>query len=94
MKARWMGEIIADSDRTVELAGYRYFPRSTVRMELLNATPKTADDLRCPHGVQFFDVADQGRKSERAAWSYEAPKPSYAAVDHWIGFWKDVEILN
>jgi uncharacterized protein (DUF427 family) len=92
MKATWRGEVIAESDRTLEVGGYTYFPRTTVRMDLLQATPKTESDLECPHGVQFFDVATNGGRSERAAWSYEAPKPKMAQVDHWIGFWRDVEL--
>ena len=60
-------------------------------MDLLQATPKTANDLKCPHGVQFYDVAEGTARSQRAAWSYEAPQPARAQVDHWIGFWEDVE---
>jgi uncharacterized protein (DUF427 family) len=61
-------------------------------MELLHATPKTQSDLACPHGVQFYDVAQDAARSKRAAWSYEAPRPSMSQVDHWIGFWEDVEV--
>ena len=92
MKAMWKGQVIAESDRTVEVGGYRYFPRADVRMERLRTTPKTADDLECPHGVQFYDVIDGAARAERAAWSYEAPGPDMKSVDHWIGFWEDVEI--
>jgi uncharacterized protein (DUF427 family) len=35
MKAIWRGQLIAESDRTLEVGGYRYFPRESVRMELL-----------------------------------------------------------
>lgn len=92
MKAIWRGKTIAESDGTLEVGGYRYFPRDTVRMELLQATPKTASDLDCPHGVQFYDVVEDGVRSKRAAWSYEAPQPKMKPVDHWMGFWEDVEI--
>jgi uncharacterized protein (DUF427 family) len=92
MKATWRGQVIAESDRTLEVGGYRYFPRDTVRMELLRAAPKTAHDMECPHGVQFYDVVGNGASSPRAAWSYEAPRESMKKVDHWIGFWEDVEI--
>lgn len=92
MQAIWRGEVIADSDRTLEVGGYRYFPRDAVRMELLKLSPKTDNDLKCPHGVQFYDVVDTARRSDRAAWSYEAPRDSMKPVDHWIGFWEDVEI--
>ncbi len=92
MKAIWRGQVIAESDQTLEVGGYRYFPRETVRMDLLRMAPKTQSDLACPHGVQFYDVAEGTSRSERAAWSYEAPRPSMMPVDHWIGFWEDVEI--
>ena len=92
MKAIWKGRVIAESDRTVEVGGYRYFPRTDVRMERLRITPKTADDLECPHGVQFYDVIDGTARTERAAWSYEAPGADMKRVDHWIGFWEDVEV--
>jgi uncharacterized protein (DUF427 family) len=92
MKATWRGQVIADSDRTLEVKGYHYFPRETVRMDLLHAAPKTTSDLACPHGVLFYDVADAAARSPRAAWSYEAPQGGMRQVDHWIGFWEDVDV--
>jgi uncharacterized protein (DUF427 family) len=92
MKAVWHGQVIAESDRTLEVGGYRYFPRDSVRMDLLRMAPKSASDLECPHGVQFYDVTDGVAASKRAAWSYEEPQPKMKPVDHWMGFWEDVEI--
>lgn len=92
MKAIWRGKTIAESDGTLEVGGYRYFPRDAVRMDLLQAVAKTASDLECPHGVQFYDVVEGGVRSPRAAWSYEAPQAKMKPVDHWMGFWEDVEI--
>ena len=92
MKATLRGRVIADSADTLEVGGYHYFPRSAVRMELLSPSPKTAGDQACPHGVQFYDVTDADGRSERAAWSYEAPQASMKKVDHWLGFWGDVTL--
>lgn len=92
MKATWHGRVIAESDRTLEVGGYHYFPREAVRMDLLRAAPQTPEDLECPHGVRFYDVVNDDARSERAAWSYEAPGASMRKVDHWIGFWEDVRI--
>jgi len=89
MKAVWRGRVVADSEQTLEVDGYRYFPRAAVRMDMLRATPKTDDDLEC---VQFYDVTDGAETSARAAWSYEAPQASMKPVDHWIGFWEDVTV--
>jgi uncharacterized protein (DUF427 family) len=94
MKAIWHGKVVADSDATEEVGGYVYFPRDAVRMELLETSPKTASDDECPHGVQFYDVLEDGDRAERAAWSYEAPKSSMKKVDHWIGFWHEVEVVD
>ncbi len=94
MKAIWHGELIAESERTLTVAGYTYFPRESVRMDMLSQAPRTPHDLECPHGVQFFDVSSNGAHSLRAAWSYEAPRPSMQQVDHWIGFWEDVEVKS
>ncbi len=92
MKAAWHGHVVAQSDRTIELDGYQYFPPASVHMEYLQAAPRTSADDRCPHGVRFFNLSDGIHRSERAAWAYEAPRAAYAHVAHWIGFWNDVEL--
>ena len=48
MKAIWRGQVIAESDRTLEVGGYRYFPREAVRMDLLLVAPKTQSDPGLP----------------------------------------------
>ena len=47
-----------------------------MRTECLEKSPKTAKDLECPHGVQFYDVVIGGERHPRNAWVYEAPQPS------------------
>ncbi|MGH9317530.1 MAG: DUF427 domain-containing protein, partial [Thermoanaerobaculia bacterium] len=41
MKAIWRGQVIAESDHTLEVDGYQYFPREAVRMDVLRLAPKT-----------------------------------------------------
>jgi uncharacterized protein (DUF427 family) len=76
----------------VEAGGYLYFLRSAVRMDWLEKSPKTAKDLECPHGVQFYDLVIDGVRHPRNAWSYEAPQPRMQKVDHRMGFWEDVKV--
>jgi uncharacterized protein (DUF427 family) len=92
VKATLNGKVIAESSDIIDNSGYQYFPRAAVRMEWLEKAEKTASDLECPHGVQFYDVVLDGHRHPRVAWSYEAPMPSKAAVDHRMGFWKDVKV--
>ncbi len=93
MKATWKGETIAESDKILEVHGYQYFPRDAVHMGFLTMAEKNESDLECPHGVQFYDIADGEKRSERAAWSYEKPThKTMKAIDHWVAFWEDVEV--
>ena len=92
MRAILESHVIAESDDIVECAGYHYFPSSAVRLEWLEKAPKTASDLECPHGVQFYDVVIDDTRYERAAWSYESPRPNMAQVGGRFGFWQDVQV--
>ena len=92
MKATLGTCVLADSEDVVERGGYLYFPRGAVRMELLEASERTTDDLKCPHGVRFYDAVVEGVRHERVAWSYEAPQASMRPVALRMGFWEDVEV--
>jgi uncharacterized protein (DUF427 family) len=92
MQAIVDGKVIAESDDTVSVRGYDYFPRASVRTEWLEKTEKTPKDLECPHGVQFYDVVIDGARHTRAAWLYEAPRPAMSAVTNRFGFWEDVKV--
>ena len=92
MKAVLDRHVIADSHDVVENSGYQYFPTSAVRLDWVEKSPKTAKDLECPHGVQFYDVIVDGERHPRNAWVYEAPQPSKAATAQRFGFWKDVKV--
>ena len=92
MKATLNGHLVASSDDIVECGGYQYFPAAAVRTDWLKKAPKTESDLECPHGVQFYDVVIGGQRHERAAWQYEAPRPSMKQVAGRFGFWEEVEV--
>ena len=92
MKATLRETVLVDSEDVVEHDGYPYFPRSAVRMDLLEAAEKTASDRACPHGVQFYDAVVEGVRHQRVAWSYEAPRAPLAHVAGRISFWEDVEV--
>lgn len=92
MKATLNGQQIATSDDIVEAGGYQYFPPSAVRMDWLEKSARTVEDLKCPHSVQFYDVVVDGVRHARNAWIYEAPQPKLAQVKDRVGFWEDVQI--
>jgi uncharacterized protein (DUF427 family) len=92
MKAAVDGKVLAESTDIVERGGYYYFPKPAVQMRWLEPAMRTAKDHECPHGVQFYDVVVEGVRHSRAAWSYEAPRPSMIETAGRIGFWQDVEV--
>jgi uncharacterized protein (DUF427 family) len=92
MRATVDDKVVAESEDIIERGGYHYFPRDAVRMDWLEKTPKTAKDLECPHGVQFYDVVVDGARHGRAAWCYEAPRPALREIGGRFGFWKDVTV--
>jgi uncharacterized protein (DUF427 family) len=92
MKATVNGRVVAESGDIVERGGYHYFPRAAVRLEWLEKAPKTDDDRKCPHGVQFYDVVVDGARHVRAAWIYEAPQGAMKPTAERVGFWQDVKV--
>lgn len=92
MKASLNGHVVAESDDIVESGGYAYFPPTATQLDHLEKTEKTAADLACPHGVQFYDVVIDGKRYARNAWSYKSPRPSMQQVGGRFGFWKDVKV--
>ncbi len=92
MKATLNGHVIADSEDIVSNGGYAYFPAAATQPNVLEKANKTDSDRACPHGVQFYDACVEGKRYERAAWSYERPQPSMQAVGGRFGFWKDVKV--
>ena len=92
MKATVDNKVVAESSDIVESGGYHYFPFAAVRMDWLEKTDKTANDLKCPHSVQFYGVVVDGRRSARAAWIYEAPQGGMKPTADRVGFWQDVKV--
>ncbi len=92
MKATVDGKTVAESTDIVERGGYYYFPLSAARREWLEKTPRTAEDLKCPHVVQFYDVVVDGKRHARAAWIYEAPQGAMKPTADRVGFWQDVKV--
>ncbi len=91
VQAVWNGEVIADSENTVVVEGNHYFPRSSVRDEVLR---DSSHQSRCPWKgmASYFTLEVDGATNRDAAWYY--PQPSEAAkeiADH-VAFWNGVEI--
>ena len=92
MKAMWNGEVIAESDKTLEVGGYLYFPRDIRAHGTLHTRPRRRAISNVRTACSSTTSSRDGTRSARAAWSYEAPQEKMKPVDHWIGFWEDVKV--
>ncbi len=90
-RAEWNGVVLAESDEVIEIENSLYFPRETVRMDLLHVSDTAT---RCPWKGQatYYSLADGEARLEDAAWSYENPKARARVIKEFVAFWKQVNI--
>ncbi len=91
MKARWNGQVIAESGETVIVDGNHYFPRESIREEFYQESPATTV-CGWKGTANYFDIAVDGQVNQQAAWYYADPKPAAENIKGHIAFWKGVEV--
>jgi uncharacterized protein (DUF427 family) len=91
VRVTFNGRVVADTRRALTLreAGYapvQYIPRADVDVALFK---RTAHATYCPYkgDASYFSLKVDGRVSENAAWSYEAPYPAVAAIRGHLAFY-------
>ena len=91
VQASWNGQVIAESDKTVIVEGNHYFPRSSVREDVLVPSEQTSV---CPWKgtASYYDVVVDGQVNSGAAWFYPQPKDAAAEIKDRVAFWKGVEV--
>jgi uncharacterized protein (DUF427 family) len=91
VRVTFNGRVVADTRRALTLreAGYKpvqYIRRADIDMALLK---RTAHATHCPYkgDASHFSLTVDGRVSENAAWSYEAPYPAMAEIMECLAFY-------
>ena len=89
--ATWHGVTIAESDDTVVVEGNHYFPRDSVRADLLVDSATTSV---CPWKgtAHYHSLHVDGAENKDAAWYYPDPKPAAAEIKDRVAFWRGVTI--
>jgi uncharacterized protein (DUF427 family) len=92
-RARFAGQVVADSDHALILqeASYPavvYFPREDVQMELMSRTDR---GTHCPYkgDASYFTLNVDGQAAENAVWTYETPFPAMEAITERVAFYTD-----
>lgn len=89
--ATWNGTVIAESDDIVTVEGNAYFPRESVREDVLR--PSDTHTV-CPwKGTASYLTLDvDGKTNPDAAWFYPEPKAAAKEVTDRVAFWKGVVV--
>ena len=90
-KAIWNDEVIAESDDTVVVEGNYYFPRESLREDVLR--PSDTHTV-CPWKgkASYYSLSANGHTTRDAVWYYPEPKPDAKAVRNRVAFRKDVRV--
>lgn len=91
MKAVWNDEIVAESDRTIEVEGNQYFPPESVKTEYLHASDT---QYTCPWKgkAKYFHIVSDGKRIEDGAWSYPNPTKEAEHIKGYVAFWDGMTI--
>lgn len=93
MKAVLHGTVVAESDDTVVVEGNHYFPRSSVRADVLH---DSSTKTRCSwkgEASYYSLVVDDGTVADAACY-YPAPLDAAAQITDRLAFWKGVKVFN
>ena len=91
VRATWNGQVIAESDDTVVVEGNHYFPKDSVRAEVLVPSDTTTV---CPWKgtASYYSLVVDGEQNTDAAWYDPTPKDAAAEITDRIAFWKGVQV--
>jgi len=92
MKAVWNGTVVAESDDTVVVEGNHYFPRSSVREDLLRPSGL---HTTCPWKgeASYQSIEVDGQVNPDALWFYPEPKDAAKEITERVAFWRGVDVV-
>ena len=91
MKAIWNDTVIAESDDTIVVDGYHYFPRESLHWEFF-VPSATTSHCAWKGQASYYSLEVHNKTNPDAAWYYERPFPAAVRVKDRVGFWKGVQI--
>ena len=91
MKAVWNGQVIAESEKTVEVEGNHYFPKDSLVSEYFE--PSTTRTTCAWKGVaSYYNIRVSDQVNQDAAWTYETPSDAARNIRGHVAFWKGVQV--
>lgn len=91
MKAIWNDQVIAESDKTVQVEGNHYFPQDSINKEFFSDS-STKSTCHWKGEAAYFNVEVSGETNKDAAWYYPNTKPQADGIKNHVAFWKGVKV--
>ena len=89
--ATWHHVILAQSDRTIIVENYHYFPIDSINKEYF-----TDSDFhtKCEWKgtCNYYNIKAYGKVKTDAAWYYPEPKDAANNIKGYVAFWKGVRV--
>jgi uncharacterized protein (DUF427 family) len=89
--ATWNGVVIAESDQTVVVENNHYFPKESVRADVLRESDTSSV---CPWKgtASYYSLEVDGKTNADAAWYYPTPKDAAVEITDHVAFWRGVVV--
>ncbi len=91
MKAIWDNQIVAESEKTIEIEGNQYFPPDSIKKEYFLPSDRHST-CHWKGEASYYHVKVGEEVNENAAWYYPEPKDAAKEIKGYIAFWKGVEV--
>ncbi len=90
-QAIWNGEVIAESERTVNIEGNAYFPHDTIKKEFFE---HSQTHTICPWKgeASYYTINVNGKENKDAAWYYPEVSEQAKGIKNHVAFWRGVEV--
>ena len=90
-KAIWNGQIIAESDLTINVEGNQYFPASSIKREFFKES-ETTTHCHWKGTASYYSIVVDGKENKDAAWYYPEVSDLAKNIQGYVAFWKGVNI--
>ncbi len=91
MKAIWNGQVIAESDDTINIEGNQYFPADSIKEEYFKSS-ETQTVCHWKGTASYYNLEVEGKVNSDAAWYYPDTKDAAKVIEGRVAFWKGVTI--
>ena len=93
MKAIWNGQVLAESDQTIEIEGNQYFPPDSINKKYFKPSTHTSV---CPWKglASYYSLEVDGSTNTDAAWYYPKPKEAAREITGYVAFWRGVSVVD